>query len=143
MSQQLREGSARFVMRLRPAELGEIRVEMHLRGERVALNIDTHNELAHRLLRQDEHTLRHGLEAAGVHVEHLEVRPPAAASENAQAGMQQQPDPHDAEQDGSARRDAERPDPSGTESPTNVEAPERVDDMVSEVAAESRVDVLA
>ena len=141
---QLHGENARIVMRLNPAELGELRIEMQMRGDRVSLQIDTQTDVAHRLLRQDEHTLRQSLEAAGVHVEHMEVRPPAAASENASAGLQQQTDPHHAEQDGSARQDAERPDTSGTESPPNVEARERaLDELPPEHATESRVNVLA
>jgi len=63
------------VMRLDPPELGRIRLEMHLRDRTLLLCIEPESEVAHRLLTHDLSRLRHGLEAAGLNVERIDVRP--------------------------------------------------------------------
>jgi flagellar hook-length control protein FliK len=68
-------GSA--TMRLDPPELGKIRVQMEVHKDAVRLAIDTDTPLAHRLLTDEVETLRKSLQASGLSLERIEVRPPA------------------------------------------------------------------
>ena len=71
------KGGGTATMRLDPPELGKIRVQMEVHEGGVRLAIDTQTPLAHRLLSDDVETLRKSLEASGLQLERVEVRPPA------------------------------------------------------------------
>lgn len=140
---QIGRDRARATLRLDPPELGTVRLRMDLRKEALTLRIETQTPLAHRLLTEHVESLRQGLEAAGLRLEHVEIRPPAA---NPNAGH---PDPtaHDA----GGRAGQERPADPETEHPAHQgtdaragephEPPARSTQV--EPAAESLVNILA
>lgn len=72
---QANKDSASATLRLDPPELGRIRVEMDVKDDEVRLKINSQNEMAHRMLSENADTLRHALEASGVRVAELEIRP--------------------------------------------------------------------
>lgn len=81
------------VMRLTPANLGSLRLELDLQKDAVAVRIETHTELAHRLLVDDADRLRSGLQNAGVQLQRLEiVPPPALPPAERHAASEQRPD---------------------------------------------------
>jgi len=108
------EQRTRTVLRLDPPELGRLRLELDLRRDVLSLRMETSTHVAQRLLTEDIDRLRHGLEAAGLVVERIEVRPPPQAD----AGQPDTP-PHggqqSAQQGQSDSSDAERPAEQGTE----------------------------
>ncbi|MBN2445926.1 MAG: flagellar hook-length control protein FliK [Phycisphaerae bacterium] len=99
--------NSRATMRLDPPALGKIRVDVQQQQNVVTLRIDTQNDVAHRLLSNDLDELRHSLEAAGIRVERLEVRPPEAADARTEFGLPHQTDPGQDGQNGSAQSSAE------------------------------------
>lgn len=146
LRRRLSDNLARVVMRLNPAELGKIRLEMNLRGDALELKIDTQTDLAHRLLLEDAETLRRALETAGIQLERLEIHPPQRGSDGSDPAHATPADTPSAERDASADadEDAEHPDQQGTEPPpavSSVDGDER--GASSEPEAESRVNVLA
>jgi flagellar hook-length control protein FliK len=72
---QSKQDHASATMRLDPPELGRIRVEMDVQNDTLRLRIDSDKELAHNMLRENADSLRHALEASGVKVAELEIRP--------------------------------------------------------------------
>ena len=129
------------VMRIDPPDLGSLRLQMDLRGESLTLRIDTSTDVAHRLLLEDVHKLRDGLEASGVRLERIEVRPPTPPVE--EQAVSRDADTHDDTDRGSAEANAEHSQERGTDSlpaePTDGAAREDY----SEPAAESLVNVIA
>jgi flagellar hook-length control protein FliK len=131
------------VMRLDPPELGSLRLQLDLRGSALWLRVEPTTELAHRLLSEDVSRLRDGLEASGVQLERIEVRPPALAPEPGEPGPRQHADTYDETSGGSAHTDAEHPQEQGRDShlASPVEAIDREDEPAP--ATESLVNVVA
>jgi flagellar hook-length control protein FliK len=107
---------AQTTLRLEPPELGRLRLHLDLRGEALALRVDTTTALAHRLLLEDADKLRQGLEVAGVHLERLEIRPPLPNAEVSEQGWSQENDTQPQTEGESSHADAERPGQHGTDS---------------------------
>jgi len=140
VARHMRGGHSRAVMRLDPPELGNLRLEMDLRGSVMQLRIDASTHVAHRLLHESLDKLRHGLEASGIQLEKVEVRPPTPAPEAAEQASPEHADtPEDSERQ-FAEADAEHSREQGTESP-----PQSLEDPTSESesATESLVNVIA
>lgn len=72
---QTNKEHASATLRLDPPELGRIRVEMDVQAETLRMKIDPQSDLAHRMLSENADTLRRALEASGVRVAELEIRP--------------------------------------------------------------------
>lgn len=139
---EIREGGSSTVVRLNPPELGMLRLQMDLRGDALTLQVQTDTPLAHHLLSREIKTLRDGLDAAGVTLERVEIRPPGAtaAPEPQNAGGDPQTGWSGAQ---AQQRDANRDD-AGTrwfETP-RLDA-SREDETETSSAAETRVNVLA
>lgn len=131
------------VMRITPPELGSLRLQLDLRGESLSLRIDTSSDVAHRLLLEDVEKLRSGLEASGVQLERVEVRPPTPASMVGEQATSQDADtPNDA-QGGSAQAGAEHAREQGTDSLHAGSSDGETSEDHSEPAAESLVNVIA
>jgi flagellar hook-length control protein FliK len=137
------EQRSHTVMRLAPPELGSLRLQMDLRGVALTLRIDTATEMAHRLLSEDLDKLRHGLEASGIQLERVEVRPPAQPPQAGEHGGWQHADQQGQSQEESAQTGAEHPGEHGTEShpAESTEGPGRGTHL--EPAAESLVNLVA
>lgn len=116
VQQHLRENSAHTVLRLDPPELGSLRLEMNLRGDALTLRIDTSTHLAQRLLQEDVEKLRQGLEAAGIQLARVEVRPPATTPETLEWTDGSRSNADDAGRGASADADAEQSRDSRNES---------------------------
>ena len=134
---------ARATLRLDPPQLGTIRLRMDLQQDVLRLRIDTQTELAHRLLSEQLESLRQGLAGMGIHLEQVEIRPPAA---NAEANPSDQPPQADQRQEGaqhSATADTERSPDRGTDSFPAEPTEGAAGDATLEPAAESLVDLWA
>jgi flagellar hook-length control protein FliK len=73
------------VLRLEPPELGTVRLRMELRDQQLSLDVQTRTAAARQLLSDQVETLRRSLEAAGIHLERVEIRAPAASPAAADA----------------------------------------------------------
>ena len=133
------------VMRLDPPELGSLRLQMELRGQALGLRIDTTTELAHDLLSRDVDELRRGLEASGIQLERVEIRPPTMPVEPKEQALDQWPDARDDmhDRDQAGQSDAEHPGDWGKEShpAESVDGPIR--GCEAEPTAESLVNLIA
>jgi len=116
IAQRVRGERSHTVMRLEPPELGSLRLEMDLKRELLALRIDTSTHVAHRLLSEDLERLRHGLEASGIRVERIEVRPPTPGPESSEQGGAEQGEIQGEAREGSGETDAEHPQEHGRDS---------------------------
>lgn len=134
---------SRTVLRLDPPELGRLRLQMDLRGAALTLRIDASTEMAHRLLSQDVEKLRHGLEASGIQLERVEIRPPTQGTEAGEHDTSEHAETQDEAWGGSAETDAEHSQERGTDShpAESSEGTTRGADPVP--AAESLVNVVA
>jgi flagellar hook-length control protein FliK len=134
---------SRTVLRLDPPELGRLRLQMDLRGAALTLRIDASTEMAHRLLSQDVEKLRHGLEASGIQLERVEIRPPTQGMEAGEHDTSEHAETQDEAWGGSAETDAEHSQEQGTDShlAESSEGTTRGTDPVP--AAESLVNVVA
>jgi hypothetical protein len=144
---RLRMGSehSHTIMRLDPPELGSLRLEMDLRGHALALRVDTSTELAHRLLSEDVEELRRGLEASGIQLGRVEIRPPALPAETSEHDASQWADTREDAQtrDEPAESDAEHPEEGGMESCPAGATEEASRGNQPEPTAESLVNVIA
>ncbi len=127
----LRSSSAR--LQLHPPELGRVRVDVRLAGERVEIDVRTETEAARETLSHRADELKTALEHHGIHVDRLDV------------AVHAPPDPHH----GLAGYDAQR-NPSGRGSSSRSRGGEREDGgatamsgdtPVSEAVAEARLDI--
>ena len=144
VSQHLRENSSRTVMRIDPPELGSLRLEMNLRGDALTLRIDTSTHLARHLLQEDVEKLRHGLEAAGIHLERVEVRPPPTSPDAPDSPGLSQSQSDGEGQEAFADANAEHSREQGMESHVERTSPETATDLPAmEPAAEPLVNVIA
>ena len=114
-----------------------------MRQDALSLRIDTQTGAARRLLSEQVESLRQGLEAAGIRLERVEIREPAAAVPDEQTDVPPESDAQPGERDAATDGDAEHPADAGTDSyPASPDdAPER--DPISEPATESLVNILA
>lgn len=145
---QARIGKDRAVttLRLDPPELGTIRLHMDLRQEQLLLRVETQTPEAQRLLSGELDTLRRSLEAAGIHLERVEVRSAAPAPPASEPQTQPQAEGWTGAQQQAAREDAGsaggglswEPEAPRAESPDLPGG-----DAEAEPAAESLVNVLA
>lgn len=145
-----RERSQAWI-RLDPPELGSVRLHMDLRKDILTLRIDTENNAAHRLLRDQLDHLRQGLETAGIRLERVDVRPPAPADASPESQSQQTAgdEPNFSESSEHADSDAQpspkdRTDdqqPGSSQEVTTDEQPVR--QKAPEPALESLVNVIA
>jgi len=139
---QLGPDRTRATLRLDPPELGNVRLRMDLHKDVLLLRIDTQTPLAHRLLSEQIESLRDRLEAAGIQLERVEIRPPTA-TEAPSPDMPPEPDARQAGRDGSADADAEHPPDQGTESMPVEPAERSAHETIPEPVTESLVNILA
>jgi flagellar hook-length control protein FliK len=142
VAQSARGERSHTVMRLDPPELGSLRLQMDLRGEFLTLRIDTSTHVAHRLLTEDVDKLRQGLEASGIQLERVDLRPPPAV----EAGEQRSPQQAGAEagtQGDSREPDAEHPEDPGRDSHPALAEEGEPRGSDAEPAPESLVNVVA
>jgi flagellar hook-length control protein FliK len=116
VAQRIRGERSHTVMRLDPPELGSLRLQMDLKGNALTLRIDTSTHVAHRLLSEDVHRLRHGLEASGIQLERVDLRAPTQTAEATEQGSPQQGGTEGEWQEGSGESDAEHPEEHGRDS---------------------------
>lgn len=116
---QVAESRGSATIRLDPPELGMLRVQLDLQRDALAVRIETHTDLAQRLLEQSVEDLRRELHDAGIRLASIDVRPASLVAElgavaaqrasAADAAIRQQ-----REEDAARRRDSgsadQRPD---------------------------------
>lgn len=134
-------GRSSTTIRLDPPELGTLRLRMELEKDALSLRVETQTVVAHRLLSDELDSLRRGLEAVGLHLERVEIRPPSPPDAENWAPSQQQPEPQGGGQPGGAGADDSAG--SGKESGMSAPAAESPPGAEDESAAEPRVNVLA
>ena len=81
LSAALRQGGGRVTLRLAPADLGSIRVDVKVNGPVIEASFEASNEGATRLLSREIDSLRTQLEDRGFRVEKLVIRAAEAATE--------------------------------------------------------------
>jgi hypothetical protein len=137
---------AHTVMRLDPPELGRLRLQLDLRGEALSLRVDTSTQVAHRLLTEDLDKLRQGLEASGIQLERIDVRPPPmhiGVSPSADVAAGASPAETDSQAEGeSPDTDAEHPQEQGRDSHPAEATPMYIGANPG-LATESLVDLVA
>lgn len=105
---RLNKNRSSTILRLDPPLLGSVRLQLDLRDQALQLRIDTQTDVAHRLLSEQMDSLRRNLEAAGIHLERVEVRPPEPVFEQSGANdASQQTDAGRTGREGSAHAEAE------------------------------------
>jgi len=112
---QISERRSTMHMRLEPPELGSVRLRLDLERDALWLRIETQTHLAHRLLTEELDSLRAGLEAAGVQLRQVDIRPPDPPPDAAGASLPQQAGPQHEAADGRANPDTEQSGQGGTE----------------------------
>lgn len=117
---QIRGEKSVTTMRLNPQELGSLRVQLTMQQQTLVLRVDTQTDLAHRMLREELDSLRHGLEAAGIRLERAEIRPPEASHAAADQRFDEAPT-----EDSSAR--PRQRDASGEERSTGAQTERAAD----------------
>jgi flagellar hook-length control protein FliK len=133
-------------LRLEPPELGTLRLRMDLHKQELSLRVDTHTPLAHRLLSEHVASLREGLEASGIQLERIEIRPPAAPNDAASSDPSAHPDARDAAGEGSEgdqTKSAGGGPQTGMDSPPDEPPEVETGGSDPEPATESLVNVLA
>ncbi len=143
VAQNIRGERSHTVMRLNPPELGSLRLQMDLKGETLTLRIDTSTHVAHRLLTEDVDKLRSGLEASGIQLERVEVRPPMQSPEASEQGDSRQEDTQGQTQEGFGETDAEHPEERGKDSHPAEPFEATARGVESEPATELLVNVVA
>ena len=91
MNAVLRQGGGSLTMRLSPATLGEVRIEMSMQGGRVSVQFDVGSVAAYEAIRGQVSELRQSLEQRGMTVERVEthISPALARSAQSESGSQQ------------------------------------------------------
>jgi len=141
-------------LRLDPPELGSVRLRLDLRNDQLSLQIDAQTPAARRLLSDQLDVLRRNLEAAGIQLDHVEVRVPAApevvrSSTSHLPGnpdTSPQPDVWAHNQDGRGQQEAGSAGggpAQGTDAPPMAPAEPVIREVMPEPAAESLVNILA
>jgi len=77
LAQAMKQRDGSLTLRLKPAELGTLRVDVAVRSERVVATLRTQTDQARELLHSNLAHLRTALEARGLAVERIEVAGPA------------------------------------------------------------------
>lgn len=72
-------------LRLDPPELGSLRLKLDLEKDALTLRVETQTHAAHRLLSDSLDALRRGLDAAGIQLERVEIRPPQTVEQPAES----------------------------------------------------------
>lgn len=120
----LRQGGGSLTMKLSPASLGEVRIEMSMQGGRVSVQFDVGNIAAYEAIKGHITELRQSLEQRGMTVERVDTHVSPALAKSAQpdgqsnqrggeqAGQNGQQDRHDAA-DGQSRGRADGGDRGG------------------------------
>jgi flagellar hook-length control protein FliK len=120
----LRQGGGSLTMKLSPASLGEVRIEMSMQAGRVSVQFDVGNIAAYEAIKGHITELRQSLEQRGMTVERVETHVSPALAKSAQpdgqsnqrggeqAGQNGQQDRHDAA-DGQSRGRADGGDRGG------------------------------
>lgn len=133
-------------LRLDPPELGSLRLRMDLRRDQLTLDVETQTHAARRLLSEQIDTLRQNLEAAGIHLERIEIRVQPATSESPDAQQSPRQDVPAEDQPFAGQPDDETAG-GGSHPDTDAHASSTADDLVgqrsAEPAAESLVNILA
>ncbi len=141
------QNRAEATLRLDPPELGIVRVHMDLQGDRLSLRIEPQTALAHHLLSDQMESLRHGLEAAGIQLEQVEIRPPTGGDTPAGTwpgfDTSQQASAGGSDQDQTGHANAEHSSSLGTESTPQLAPDVLARELIPEPATESRVNILA
>ncbi len=143
---RLGEKHSTATMHLDPPELGKLRLRMDLHHQNLSLRVDAETSAAQRLLTEQVDSLRRSLEATGLRLGQVDIRTTEPTQAADDAGLSQQSDvpargdEHAGGNAGSAGRGSD----DGTEAP-RIEQDEPADmaEAQMELAAESRVDVLA
>jgi flagellar hook-length control protein FliK len=87
LSIALRQGGGTVMLRLEPELLGTLRVQLTIEQGVVAARIEASTQEARELLERGVDTLRGALEARGLGVERIEIRPPEAGVERGQSAF--------------------------------------------------------
>ncbi|XOV74068.1 MAG: flagellar hook-length control protein FliK [Phycisphaerales bacterium] len=85
MNAVLRQGGGALTMRLSPASLGEVRIEMSMQNGRVSVQFDVGNIAAYQAIKGQMTELRQSLEQRGMTVERVETHVSPALARSAQA----------------------------------------------------------
>lgn len=85
MNAVLRQGGGALTMRLSPASLGEVRIEMSMQNGRVSVQFDVGNVAAYQAIKGQMTELRQSLEQRGMTVERVETHVSPALARSAQA----------------------------------------------------------
>lgn len=85
MNAVLRQGGGALTMRLSPASLGEVRIEMSMHNGRVSVQFDVGNVAAYQAIKGQMTELRQSLEQRGMTVERVETHVSPALARSAQA----------------------------------------------------------
>jgi flagellar hook-length control protein FliK len=135
---QLTGKRAAATLRLDPPELGTLRLHLDLRHDQLTLLVDTQTATAQRLLEAQLDRLRRDLDAAGIQLQHVEVRGPDGPVERAPADTP----PHgDVAPDG--RGSPAQADARSADDQPRDEPPGEPGTRLSIPTAEPLVDVLA
>jgi flagellar hook-length control protein FliK len=134
---------SRATLRLDPPELGTVRLKLELQKDVLTLRIETQTTVAHRLLTEQLDSLRQSLQAAGIRLEQVEIRPPAAAGGTDDAHLSQDPDAREAGQEQSTGTHADHSADAGTDFHSADASDGLSGESPLEPAAESLVNILA
>jgi flagellar hook-length control protein FliK len=85
MNAVLRQGGGALTMKLSPASLGEVRIEMTMQNGRVSVQFDVGNVAAYQAIKGQLTELRQSLEQRGMTVERVETHVSPALARSAQA----------------------------------------------------------
>jgi len=131
-------------LRLDPPELGSLRIQLDLCDDELTVQMEARSDAARRVLAEQLDALRQGLESAGLHVAHVELRV-AAAPQAELAGDATPQNAWTGAQDASPQsRDQSAADhEAGTESPPYESAGEVESIDVLRPATSTRVNVWA
>jgi len=138
---QISQKRSQTTLQLDPPELGTIRLHLGLRDDTLTLRVEPQTQVAYRLLYEHLDSLRDGLHASGVHLEHVEIRPPAAQA--APQAFDLPPHSGGGGTGGGAGAETDHPQHSGTDSPAAGPSQNAALDENSEPSAEPRVNIWA
>ncbi|MFG0292980.1 MAG: flagellar hook-length control protein FliK [Phycisphaerales bacterium JB050] len=88
MNAVLRQGGGALTMKLSPASLGEVRIEMSMQGGRVSLQFDVGNIAAYEAIKGQLGELKQSLEQRGMTVERVETHVSPALAKSSQPEQQ-------------------------------------------------------
>lgn len=108
VSAVLRQGGGSLTMKLSPASLGDIRIEMNMHAGKVSVQFDVGSVAAYEAIKGQLTELRHSLEQRGMTVERVEthISPAIARSAQSESGSNQRSGDQPGQGDGQNRHDA-------------------------------------